>query len=38
MTDTGRLLILLIRAAVLVMLGMNLYYRSGHQPVGPGVL
>ena len=31
MSDAGRLWILLIRAAVLVMLGANLYYRV-HAP------
>jgi len=30
-SDTGHLWVLFIRAAVLVMLGLNLYYRS-HAP------
>lgn len=35
MTDGRRLLILFIRAAVLVMLGLNLYYRQHMAPGGP---
>lgn len=35
MTDGKRLLILFIRAAVLVMLGLNLYYRQQPAPWGP---
>lgn len=35
--DTGHLLVLFIRAAALVMLAVNLYYRSQHGWVVAGV-
>jgi len=37
MTDQGHLLILLIRAAALVLLAVNLVYRSGQIPMGIGI-
>jgi len=37
-TDGYRLLVLFIRAAVLVILGLNLYYRQVAAPGGPAWL